>query len=383
MLPGSLKLPSSMCSRSTFMFPSICLHCNLLDQFSFFSVMQGFISANRAPRYEPQLKPGASEFLRNHNRLDELMRDCGCKSFLLRIPRIGYQLLAFASRPVPSFQSFSLPSPSASASHCLETSKWIRFFYESLMIFSVAFHSSGFVSSDPLFDLSTLALSVCGYLQSIEGDGAKIFVSCIAFRDRVCDDVTEPYRLPPNTYAYKCICIISHAPNFPALRDSLEEIFVLCFSSERSCKPFWDIIAMFSVSLFALYLIAKLVNEGEVTKAETMTIGEIFDYIKKGSAKVELELSTGETTFAATAELPLLSANFLSPSSKGCGDLADEGMLAPFDLTKKKMMNVILDPIEDSTGSQAEETYSLLAFDGIQSSFAGHKSASLLTSCFF
>ncbi|WZZ67945.1 hypothetical protein YC2023_079315 [Brassica napus] len=155
--------------------------------------------------------------------------------------------------------------------------------------------------------------------------------------------------------------------------------------------------------------IAKLVNEGEVTKAETMTIGEIFDYIKKGSAKVELELSTGETTFAATAELPLLSANFLSPSSKGCGDLADEGMLAPFDLTKKKMMNVILDPIEDSTGSQAEETYSLLgmcretlavsfqwctyitlslliftaAFDGLQSSFAGHKSASLLTSCFF
>ena len=85
-----------------------------------------------------------------------------------------------------------------------------------------------------LFDLSTLALSVCGYLQSIEGDGAKIFVSCIAFRDRVCDDVTEPHRLPPNTYAYKCICIISHAPNFPALRDSLEEIFVLCFSSERS-----------------------------------------------------------------------------------------------------------------------------------------------------
>ncbi|CAN7086861.1 unnamed protein product [Brassica oleracea var. botrytis] len=258
----------------------------------------------------------------------------------------------------------------------------------SLMIFSVAFHSSGFVSSDPV---------------------TKIFVSCIAFRDRVCDDVTEAYRLPPNTYAHKCICIVSHAPNFPALRDSLEEIFVLCFSSEGSCKPLWDIIAMISVSLFALYLIAKLVNEGEVTKAETMTIGEIFDYIKKGSAKVKLELPTGETTFAATAELPLLSAIFFSPSSKGCGDLADEGMLAPFDLTKKKMMNVILDPIEDSTESQAEKTYSLLgmcretlaisfqwctyitlslliftaAFDGLQSSFAGQKSVSLLTSCFF
>ena len=67
-----------------------------------------------------------------------------------------------------------------------------------------------------------------------EGDGAKIFVSCIAFRDRVCVDITEAYRLPPNTYADKCICIVSHAPNFRALRDSLEEIFVLCFSSEGS-----------------------------------------------------------------------------------------------------------------------------------------------------
>ncbi|CAN6922690.1 unnamed protein product [Brassica oleracea] len=131
-----------------------------------------------------------------------------------------------------------------------------------------------------------------------------------------------------------------------------------------------------------------------------------------------LSCPTGETTFSATAELPMLSANVLSASSKGCGDLADEGMvaqitvakhrkpnLAPFDLTKKKMMNVILDPIEDSTESQAEQTYSLLgmcretlvvsfqwctyitlslliftaAFDGLQSSFAEQKSVSLLS----
>ncbi|WZY89356.1 hypothetical protein YC2023_046091 [Brassica napus] len=236
-----------------------------------------------------------------------------------------------------------------------------------------------------LFDLYTLALSVSGYLQSTED---------------------------------KCICIVSHAPNFRALWDSLEVIFGLYFSSEGSCKPLWYIIAMFSVSIFPLYLIAKLVNEGEVTKAETMTIGEIFDYIKKGSAKEVFSFvyncyqsclflptsdsPTGETTFAATAELPLLSGNVLSASSKGCGDLADERMVAqitvakhrkpnvlpmsnrsfqflsfhaPFDLTKKKVMNVILDPIEDSTESQAEKTYSLLAFDGLQSSFAGQKSS--------
>ncbi|KAH0942965.1 hypothetical protein HID58_002602, partial [Brassica napus] len=257
----------------------------------------------------------------------------------------------------------------------------------------VAFHSSGFVSSDPVSFPRSYPIVLT-----------------------VCEDVTEAYRLPPNTYADKCICIVSHAPNFRALWDSLEVIFGLYFSSEGSCKPLWYIIAMFSVSIFPLYLIAKLVNEGEVTKAETMTIGEIFDYIKKGSAKVELELClflptsdspTGETTFAATAELPLLSGNVLSASSKGCGDLADERMVAqitvakhrkpnvlpmsnrsfqflsfhaPFDLTKKKVMNVILDPIEDSTESQAEKTYSLLAFDGLQSSFAGQKSVSLLTS---
>ncbi|CAG7884075.1 unnamed protein product [Brassica rapa] len=203
----------------------------------------------------------------------------------------------------------------------------------------VAFHSSGFVSSDPASFPRSYPI--------------------IAFRDRVCEDVTEAYRLPPNTYTDKCICIVSHAPSFRALRDSLEEIFVLYFSSEGSCP-------------------------------------------------------TGETTFAATAELPLLSANVLSASSKGCGDLADEGMVAqitvakhrkpnhaPFVLTKKKMMNVILDPIEDSTESQVEKTYSLLgmcretlavsfqwctyitfslliftaAFDGLQSSFAGQKSS--------
>ncbi|RID56976.1 hypothetical protein BRARA_F00384 [Brassica rapa] len=101
----------------------------------------------------------------------------------------------------------------------------------------VAFHSSGFVSSDPVSFPRSYPIVLT------EGDGAKIFVSCIAFRDRVCEDVTEAYQLPPNTYADKCICIVSHAPNFRALRDSLEEIFVLCFSSEGSCKPLWDIIA--------------------------------------------------------------------------------------------------------------------------------------------
>ena len=50
---------------------------------------------------------------------------------------------------------------------------------------------------------------------------------------------------------------------------------------------------------------------------------------------------TGETTFAATAELPLLSGNVLSASSKGCGDLADEGMVAQITVAKHRKPNVL------------------------------------------
>ncbi|KAF3570354.1 hypothetical protein F2Q69_00061533 [Brassica cretica] len=100
-------------------------------------------------------------------------------------------------------------------------------------------------------------------------------------------------------------------------RDTLDHIYFAC-CCKLDCNP----------------ETAKLVNEEEVTKAETR----------------DPPSRTDETTFAATAELPLLSAN-----------------LAPFDPTKKKKMKVvILDPIEDSTESQAEKTGSsprlLMAF---------------------
>ncbi|KAG5407367.1 hypothetical protein IGI04_013486, partial [Brassica rapa subsp. trilocularis] len=242
----------------------------------------------------------------------------------------------------------------------------------------VAFHSSGFVSSDPVRFPRSYPIVLT------EGDGAKIFVR-LRFG-------TESARMLLKLIVYHpihtqtSVSVSSLTPPISELFGILSRRFLFFTSPQKEAgknihKPLWDIIAM-----FPLYLIAKLVNEGEVTKAETMTIGEIFDYINKRSAKVELELPTGETTFAATAELPLLSANVLSASSKGCGDLADEGMVAqitvakhrkpnvllmsnrsfqflcfhaPFDLTKKKMMNVILDPIEDSTESQPEKTYSL------------------------
>ncbi|KAL3512265.1 hypothetical protein ACH5RR_024982 [Cinchona calisaya] len=101
----------------------------------------------------------------------------------------------------------------------------------------VEFHASGFDSKDP----STFPRSYPIVLT--EGDGSKIYVSCIAFRDPVCEDIVEAYNIPANSFADKCICLVSRSPSFRILRDALEEIFMLCFSSSGSSKPLWDLIA--------------------------------------------------------------------------------------------------------------------------------------------
>ncbi|XP_044476985.1 DENN domain and WD repeat-containing protein SCD1 isoform X2 [Mangifera indica] len=75
-----------------------------------------------------------------------------------------------------------------------------------------------------------------------EGDGSKIYVSCIAFRDPVSEDIAEAYHIPANSFADKCICFVSHSPSFRVLRNALEELFSLCFSFSGS-RPLWDTIA--------------------------------------------------------------------------------------------------------------------------------------------
>ena len=64
-----------------------------------------------------------------------------------------------------------------------------------------------------------------------DGDGSKIYVSCVAFRDQVDDDVALAYGIPPSSYVDKCICIVSHTPCFQVFREILEELHCLCFSS--------------------------------------------------------------------------------------------------------------------------------------------------------
>ncbi|PON47885.1 Guanine nucleotide-binding protein, beta subunit [Parasponia andersonii] len=101
----------------------------------------------------------------------------------------------------------------------------------------VEFYSSGFDSNDA----STFPRSYPIVLT--EGDGSKIYVSCIAFRDPVSEDIAEAYRIPPNSYADKCICLVSRSPSFRVLKHALEELFALCFSPSGSSKPLWEIIA--------------------------------------------------------------------------------------------------------------------------------------------
>ncbi|PKA57277.1 Dynein assembly factor with WDR repeat domains 1 [Apostasia shenzhenica] len=76
-----------------------------------------------------------------------------------------------------------------------------------------------------------------------EGDGSKIYVSCIAFRDPVCEDIAQAYRIPTNFFADKCICLVSRSPSFQVLRDALEELFILCFSPNGTRMPLWEVIA--------------------------------------------------------------------------------------------------------------------------------------------
>lgn len=92
----------------------------------------------------------------------------------------------------------------------------------------VQFYASGIDSNDP----SSFPRSYPIVLT--EGDGSKIYVTCIAFRDPVCEDVAEAYQLPANSFADKCICFVSRSPSFGVLRDALEEIFLLCFSASGS-----------------------------------------------------------------------------------------------------------------------------------------------------
>ncbi|KAH7511527.1 hypothetical protein FEM48_ZijujUnG0005900 [Ziziphus jujuba var. spinosa] len=101
----------------------------------------------------------------------------------------------------------------------------------------VLFYSSGFDSNDA----STFPRSYPIVLT--EGDGSKIYVSCIAFRDPVSEDIAEAYRIPANSFADKCICLVSRSPSFRVLKNALEELFALCFSPSGSSKPLWDIIA--------------------------------------------------------------------------------------------------------------------------------------------
>ncbi|XP_021736318.1 DENN domain and WD repeat-containing protein SCD1-like isoform X2 [Chenopodium quinoa] len=101
----------------------------------------------------------------------------------------------------------------------------------------VEFYKSGLDANDPPSYPRSYPIVLTA------GDGSKIYVSCIAFRDPVDEDIGEAYGIPLNSFAGKCISLVSRIPCFCVLRDALEEIFALCFSTRGSCKPLWEVIA--------------------------------------------------------------------------------------------------------------------------------------------
>ncbi|MCO5590563.1 hypothetical protein L7F22_044534 [Adiantum nelumboides] len=101
----------------------------------------------------------------------------------------------------------------------------------------VEFYSSGPINGDESSQPRSYPIILT------DGEGAKIYVSCVAFRDPVDEDVAQAYRIPSNTYVDKCICIVSHAPCFQVCRETLEQLHRVCFSNSGCSKLLWDIIA--------------------------------------------------------------------------------------------------------------------------------------------
>lgn len=123
----------------------------------------------------------------------------------------------------PSSKDSDCPPPPPQLSTCV-------------MPAGVAFYSSGFSASDKSSHPHSYPIVLT------EGDGTKIYVSCVAFRNPVSDDIAEAYRIPPNSFVDKCICLVSHSPSFHVLREAAEELFRLSFSPSGCSKPIWEIV---------------------------------------------------------------------------------------------------------------------------------------------
>lgn len=111
----------------------------------------------------------------------------------------------------------------------------LRIVYYVILAIAVFLHLPGVFFSKIVWGHFYYSFGMCWYkILSAEGDGSKIYVACIAFRDPVCEDIIEAYQIPANSFADKCICVVSRSPSFQVLKDALEELFILCFSPAGS-----------------------------------------------------------------------------------------------------------------------------------------------------
>ncbi|CAL2259702.1 unnamed protein product [Prunus armeniaca] len=93
------------------------------------------------------------------------------------------------------------------------------FLFQRAFPAGVSFYSSGSDSNDAYRIPRSYPIVLT------EGDRTKIYVSCIAFRDPVSEDIAEAYCVPANSFADKCICLVSPSPSFRLLRNTRGIIF--------------------------------------------------------------------------------------------------------------------------------------------------------------
>ncbi|CAI7900487.1 unnamed protein product [Closterium sp. NIES-54] len=72
--------------------------------------------------------------------------------------------------------------------------------------------------------------------------GTKVYVTVVAFRDPVEEDVAEAWGIPASHYVDKCLCLVSHWPFFHTFTQALEEIHRMCFCTAGCTQPVWELV---------------------------------------------------------------------------------------------------------------------------------------------
>ncbi|KAH0903484.1 hypothetical protein HID58_042987 [Brassica napus] len=250
------------------------------------TVMQGFISSSRAPTYLPHLKAGAIYTLQNFLAATskEIYRvaDQNLNTFILE------RLCSCSSRRHPRLRLFS----NRQFSNCvliLIGASLLIFIYNVLDVVGHLRLVNGQSLIDrPVLDeaevISTRRILV--HLQSKDGPVMKLYLW-----DQTAKDFYKKFTSSEDTPTVLLVTTVN--PKVIAESIRLRSFAVvtcnLALSSMASSRVFIDKDIQPTIDYFSWLgsnpEIAKRVNADEVTRSETMTIGQIYAYIKQENAK--------------------------------------------------------------------------------------------------